>query len=106
MQTIKSRREFGQVFSHGVRYGKRLVRITVMKDEEGDPGKVAFVAPKKLGNAVLRNRCKRVLREAARQVGLPRDGSRVLLFATRFTAAAHPAEVASELEALLSRAGI
>lgn len=106
MQTIKSRREFGQVFSHGERYGKRLVRITVMKDEEGDPGKVAFVAPKRLGNAVHRNRCKRVLREAARQAGLPRQGARILLFATRRTAEAHPADVASELEVLLKKAGV
>jgi ribonuclease P protein component len=106
MQTIKSRREFGQVFTHGERYGRRLVRITVMRDAEGGPGKVAFVAPKKLGNAVHRNRCKRVLREAARQVGLPRDGARVILFATRRTGEAHPADIASELEVLLTKAGV
>lgn len=34
---------------------------------EGDSGRVAFVGAKRLGCAVVRNRSKRVMREAARQ---------------------------------------
>ena len=71
METIKSKRDFEEVFSGGKRVSHRLVRATVLKCNEGDLGKVAFVAPKRLGNAVYRNRCKRVLREAARACGFP-----------------------------------
>lgn len=72
---------------------------------EGDPGRVAFAAPKRLGNAVLRNRSKRVMREAARACGLPIAGRDVILFATRGTATATPAELAAALESLRRRAG-
>jgi ribonuclease P protein component len=105
METIKSRREFESVFSGGKRANHRLVRITVLKDNEGDRGKVAFVAPKRLGNAVYRNRCKRVLREAARQSGLPRHGLKIILFATRQTHDSSPSEVAVALDGLLKRFG-
>lgn len=105
METIKSRREFESVFSGGKRANHRLVRITVLKDDEGGQGKVAFVAPKRLGNAVYRNRCKRVLREAARQCGLPKDGYKIILFATRQTHDSNPAEVAQALFGLLKRFG-
>lgn len=106
METIKSRREFGQVFSGGRRYNHQLVRITVLKGNEGAKGRVAFVAPKRLGNAVYRNRCKRVLREAARMVGLPSDNGDVLVFATRKTHDASPKDVGDALAVLLRRSGI
>ena len=106
METIKSRQEFEQVFSRGRRYNARLVRITVLKGDEGGPGKVAFVAAKRLGHAPLRNRSKRVLREAARMCDMPRKGTHVILFATRETAAAHPRQVADSLQSLLRKAGI
>ncbi|ERI06316.1 ribonuclease P protein component [Atopobium sp. oral taxon 810] len=106
MDTIKSKQEFSTVFSSGCRYNGRLVRIAVLKGDEGDPSKVAFVAAKRLGTAVHRNRCKRVLREAARLCGLPRAGARVILFATDATADSHPADISHELTGLLRKSGI
>ena len=105
METIKSRQEFESVFRQGRRFNSKLVRTSVLRDEEGDLGRVAFVAPKRLGNAVFRNRCKRVLREAARSCELPRDGFDVILFATGKTATSTPDEVAQSLRVLLKKAG-
>ncbi len=103
METIKSRRDFEQVFTAGRRYGSSLVRLCVLRDPSAG-GRVAFVAAKRLGNAVFRNRCKRVLREAARACELPRAGADVIVFATRATHDAHPASVAADLSRLLAKA--
>lgn len=105
METIKSKRDFERVFSGGKRANHRLVRMTVMRCNEGGPARVAFVAPKRLGNAVFRNRCKRVLREAAREAGLPREGYEIILFSTRATHDAHPHEVAGAITSLMGRFG-
>lgn len=74
--------------------------------DEGGCGKVAFVAPKRLGNAPVRNRGKRVLREAARSCGLPRDGYNMILFATDQTASKRTPEIAQALSVLLAKAGL
>ncbi len=106
MKTIKSKRDFERVFSRGRRFNDQLLRIRVAASDEGAPPGVAFVAAKRLGNAVFRNRCKRVLREAARLCGLPGDGYDVLLFATSRTHDSSPEQVASSLRKLLKRAGL
>lgn len=105
METIKSKKEFEQVFNAGRRYGSSHVRLCVLRDQTRS-GRVAFVAARRLGNAVFRNRCKRVLREAARSCALPRAGADVILFATRATHDASPAIVAGELNALLKKARV
>ena len=92
--TIKSRGDFERVFSRGRRSGDRLVRVRSVATGDGKPGRVAFVAAKRLGNAVYRNRCKRILRESARQSGFPIPGWSVILFSTRATHDAAPADVA------------
>lgn len=104
METIKSKQAFAKVFHDGRRANHPLVRATVLVPGEGDTGRVAFVAAKRLGNAVYRNRCKRVLREAARLAGMPAPGADVILFATSATHDAHPAEVASAIGSLRRRA--
>ena len=106
MKTIKSKRDFERVFSRGRRFNDQLLRIRVAASDEGAPSGVAFVAAKRLGNAVFRNRCKSVLREAARLCGLPGDGYDVLLFATSRTHDSSPEQVASSLRKLLKRAGL
>ncbi|MCH3967437.1 MAG: ribonuclease P protein component [Atopobiaceae bacterium] len=104
MRTIKSKLEFERVFSQGRRENGHLVRLVYKACDEGDQGKVAFVAAKRFGNAVYRNRCKRVMREAFHEVAPSLDEMDVILFSTRSTNGAHPHEVAQELDKLLCRA--
>jgi ribonuclease P protein component len=106
MKTIKSKSEFERVFSCGKRLNDPLLRIRMARLDEGDPARVAFVAPKRLGNAVYRNRCKRVLREAARMCELPVEGYDVILFSTNGTHESSPEQVAKSLRRLLSKAGV
>ena len=106
METIKSKKEFERVFSCGKRLNGSLLRIRVAKASESDHARVAFAAPKRLGNAVFRNRCKRILREAARSCELPIDGYDVILFATKDTHDSSPELVSKALRRMLDRAGV
>ena len=104
VDTIKSRREFSRVFHEGTRVNHPLVRATVLPVSEGAPSRVAFVAAKRLGNAVYRNRCKRVMREAARIADMSSSAADVIFFATPATHDAHPDEVARAIGRLRRRA--
>lgn len=106
MQTLKSSKDFSKVFHTGRRWSGRYVRVCVVTEDEGIPSQVAFVAPKKLGCAVLRNRCKRLLRAAFHMVDAPSKGHKIILFATRHTPAAHPQEIAQSLETMYTQLGI
>ena len=107
MKTIKSKRDFEKVFKAGRRLSHPLLRIRVLHhDEGGTAGQVAFVAPKRLGNAPVRNRGKRVLREAARSCGLPFPGYSVIMLATDRTAPSREPEVERALSSLLAKAGL
>ena len=64
-----SSEDIQRVLQGGLRYRSRSLLMFAVpvqcKGDEGDSrglGQVAFIAPKRLGNAVLRNRCKRLLR--------------------------------------------
>ena len=57
--------EFNRVYSKGRSLSNREIVIYVLEDENLR-GKVGFAAGKKLGCAVIRNRVKRLLREAYR----------------------------------------
>lgn len=107
MRTLKSRQEFERAFTQGKRYNHPVIRMIVSETvDEGGPSRVAFVAAKRLGCAVVRNRSKRVLREAARACGLPPVGHDIILFATPRTATASPDQMAEGLAALKRRARI
>ncbi len=103
METIKSKRDFERVFRGGKRLNHPLVRLSVSPVEQGRKGRVAFVAAKRLGNAVFRNRCKRVLRAAAAEVGFPLEGFDVIMFATNSTREASSTQVARGLAKLSKR---
>lgn len=106
MKTIKSRQDFEHVFSQG-RFNHPLIRMTICESVgEGDSGRVAFVGAKRLGCAVVRNRSKRVMREAARSCGFPVAGYDIILFATPKTRISSPQEMDKALRSLMKRAGV
>lgn len=106
---IKSSDQISDIFRSGSRFnGRNLSIITKEYDEtqRDQVGRVAFIAGKKLGCAVVRNRSKRVLRAVAREAGLPAVGRDVVLVATPRTRSADHAEVVGNLRELLRRARV
>ena len=67
LQKLTKRAEFLFVRA-GVRSGRGVVLVEARRRAEDGPIRVGFTASKKVGGAVERNRAKRRLREAARQL--------------------------------------
>lgn len=77
----------------------RLAVVHVRTERAVGPPRIAVVASRRVGSAVARNRCKRLLREAART--LPwREGIDVVLVARGDCAASRLAPVRDELAEL------
>ena len=73
LTTVRSTREIDEIFRRGDRSVDEL--LTVFSAETparyGASGRLVFIAGRKVGNAVTRNRCKRMLREAVRRAAGP-----------------------------------
>ena len=108
--TIRSSVDVSRLFSQGKRFSTPFATVLVLKRSEQHDhdlhGRVAFIAGKKLGNAVVRNRSKRVMREVARENGLPVEGYDILLMATPATRGADHDVLSSSLAKALRRADI
>ena len=62
---IRNKFEFNRVYSKGRSYVNQMMIIHVV-NSDNVKGKVGFAVGKKIGNAVVRNRIKRLMREAYR----------------------------------------
>lgn len=108
MATIKSSAEIDRIFRTGRRVAHPLVIALVAPATPGRDleGRVAFIAGKRLGNAVKRNRGRRVLRAAARQAGGPWHGFDVVLIARADTLTANTDQVTAGINQVVRRAGL
>ncbi len=104
MRTITSPSDIDRLFKHGRRASHPLLVVLASASPEwaGAGGRVVFVAGRKMGNAVMRNRCKRVMREACRRAGGPWQGLDVALVSRAGIATASPAAIDSALDAALT----
>jgi ribonuclease P protein component len=108
VDTITSSREIDDLFRHGKRAAEPLLMVLVAPTPEHrtQHGRVLFVAGKKIGGAVVRNRCKRVMREACRRLEGPWPGRDVAIIARAQTAHAGTPELDATLARLLERSGV
>ena len=69
-QRVRRRSEFQQAFSAGYRVSSRYFTLIVLPGSgpDGAPARLGIVASRKLGDAVHRNRAKRLIREVFRHL--------------------------------------
>lgn len=98
--------DFAQLRKNGQKFVHPLA-ILVCGANEQDATRFAFPASRKTGNAVKRNRARRLLREAVRlQLDDLKSGRDCLLIIRGRTAKASFSEVATAVDQLFDRAGL
>lgn len=65
-ERLKNSREFRRVYELGRRYHTPFFNAFLLRTNSPEP-RFGFTVTKKIGNAVVRNRCKRRLREMVRR---------------------------------------
>ncbi|GAA0608412.1 ribonuclease P protein component [Virgibacillus siamensis] len=65
---IKDNKEFQYVFKHGKSFANRQLVIYYIKRQDQDHFRVGLSVGKKIGNAVIRNRIKRYLRQSLHEL--------------------------------------
>jgi ribonuclease P protein component len=106
---LRPRGEFERIRQNGRSWPQRFFVLIVLPhpDRPEAPPRIGIAAGKKLGGAVTRNRYKRMLREAVRQVyqNIP-GGVDVILIARAPIAEASVVQITAALRETLRRAGV
>jgi ribonuclease P protein component len=105
MRTITARAEIDLLFTRGSRVAQNALLVLAIRTPEarGPAGRVLFVAGKKLGSGVVRNRSKRVMRAAVSRVGGPWPGWDIALVARPTTRLISPDALDAALRAAIDR---
>ena len=107
MGRLRRDQDFRRVLDRGVKLRGRLLTAHVLTAQADSS--VGFVAGRAVGGAILRNRARRLMREAWRQAQVARTESmQVVLVARPGITKAKMGEVAADLRATLAklRAGV
>ena len=106
VETICENREFRRLFARGKSYVTPLIVVYVLKNRQKQV-RMGITTTKKVGNAVKRSRCRRVIREAFRAVaGEIPPGWTFVLVARVKTAFVKGGQVERDLRHCLVKAGL
>lgn len=101
---LRSKREFNEVYDKGKTCASSLLVLKLLANEK-DYSRAAFSVGKKLGKAATRNRLKRLMRESLRSLEV-KEGWDLLFLSRSNMLQSRYSEVRSDMESLLSRAGL
>jgi ribonuclease P protein component len=102
---LRRRVDFLHVQSGGIKvHGRHVLALARQRMEPSLAGRLGITVTKKVGNAVVRNRIRRMLREWMRMHGWVPSGWDVVLVAKDSAARqGHPSDFSPDLERLLQR---
>ena len=103
-QRLRKRESFAAVYRHGRPYRSDLFVLRTLRSDLPQ-SRFGFTVAGRLGNAVVRNRTKRRLREAVRSLPV-RAGWDIVLNARRGAPEADYHQLRSNVAALMGRAGL
>ncbi len=103
-QRLRQRREFAAVYRHGRPYRSDLLILRALHTDR-PLSRFGFAVSQALGNAIVRNRLKRRLREAVRSLPVA-AGWDLVLNARGEAAGADYHRLRAEVSALMARAGV
>ena len=107
VKSLKENHLFSRAYRKGRCFSGKYIALYILKNQIKTENKLGITVSKNRGNAVTRNRIKRVIREAYR-VFHPfiKEGNILVIVARQPCAEAHVSVVTSELEALLEKAAL
>lgn len=70
LQPLRSSQQFRAVYDRGARMHSHLFSLFIL-ETTGQEARIGITVTRKIGSAVVRNRCKRRLREVARRSTVP-----------------------------------
>ncbi len=105
--SLKENHLFAKAYRKGRCFSGKYIAVYVLKNYDKNQTKLGITVSKSRGNAVKRNRTKRVIREAYR-VFHPfiKEGFIIVIVARQPCVTAPVSVVTSELEGLLSKAAL
>lgn len=105
---LTSSRDFKAVYAGGRTYVHRLLVLKVLPRNREQPSRFGFSTSSKLGNAVVRNRAKRMLREVVRLMGerVKQQGRDAILIARPPVREARMEDIRRVVEELFRKAGL
>jgi ribonuclease P protein component len=102
--SLKGSREFARLARKGRALSHTLLTVKVLPNGRSR-NRCGLVVSKKVGNAVVRNKVKRRLREIIRAIPL-KQGWDIMIIARSATSSSNYQELKAALEDILSRAGL
>ena len=106
VETLKTNSDFRRAYARGKSYTNPALVMYVRKNRAGSC-RIGITASKKIGNAVQRNRARRVIREAFRQIKLPlKSGFDIVFVARTKTVYKKSTEIYDIMLPMLMNAGV
>lgn len=103
---LRKKKDFSAIYNKGKSIGERYV-VLFLKKNNLTYNRTAFLASKKVGNSVSRNRARRLMKESYRELGKNLDSGYDLIWIARNTINnLKCADVKKSMEAAIKKSGI
>ena len=99
---LRRKEDFNLIYKKGKSTGEKYVVVFVLKNSLGF-NRIAYLASKKVGNSVRRNRARRLMRESVRQIDGIKEGYDIIIIARNTINDRKCADVKKSIEAAMRR---